>query len=859
MFKNFDKVTIKMMNGDIKHIKKPINVYLRGMKMKWCMKASSLIVVFVFFTLVTVAQQGFFIGKIADHQSEEPLPFVSIGYVKEKKGVITDSLGNFQIAKSIYGFNDTLRIQSVGYNKLLLPLSKISQDDLGIIHLFVEAPKLEAVVKSKYNRSLWFWRKIMSKKEKNNPAELSNYSYELYNKLEVDLNRVDKEKLSKNALVKPLEFVFDFIDTSENHQAFLPVYLTETVSDYYYQTSPLKTWEVIKKTRTNGIENESIIKELGGTYQNINIYKNIIPVFNKSFISPFHYNADAYYTFKLADTAYLNGKRLVHLLFRPKGINELTFEGDCWIHDTSFAVQKITLRPSTFSDINFLESLTMIQEYKLINDTTWFLYKDRFVADFSPGKKTIGLKGRKTTTYKNIVINDSVVSSRLASIVRSPKIDLLPKSQSNLESDWEAIRHEPLGKTEKAVYAVLDTLNKNKTFLFYKQTAEFLVKGIKEVGNYTLGPWFNVLSANNWEGTRLRLDAETNLGFSQFWNIYGYAAYGFRDEKWKGKLGLTYRIKKSPLVYLQAEHFSDLEFDQEYFDQISNDNLFGTLLRRNNIPYKFQQLTQSQFKIFHENNKGFQFSWSIANKQYQPLLNLPLIVGVQPNDRLMHSFEASLETRFAFQERYYESNFTRYGFGSLYPIVNVKYTQSFKNVLNAGNDYKKLNISINDELPITPFGTVVYSLYGGKTWGTSAYPFLDIMPGNEMNYYNKYAFNMMRRYEFISDAFVGLNIEHKIGKGILKYIPLIKKTKWRQFWSAKAVVGELSDENKQLNFVGNHPFNSFQSQPYYEVGTGIENIARFFRVDFVWRLKNEKLITATPSSFGIFGSFRFTL
>ena len=34
---------------------------------------------------------------------------------------------------------------------------------------------------------------------------------------------------------------------------------------------PRKTLEVIKKTRTNGIENESIIKELGGTYQNINV------------------------------------------------------------------------------------------------------------------------------------------------------------------------------------------------------------------------------------------------------------------------------------------------------------------------------------------------------------------------------------------------------------------------------------------------------------------------------------------------------------------------------------------------------------------------------------------------------------
>jgi hypothetical protein len=799
------------------------------------------------------AQQDFIKGRVADHQSEEPLPFVSVSYVKAKKGVITDSAGNFVLPISFYANDDTLHIQSVGYTSLFIPMNKLTSKDLGTLHLFVQAAKQEAVVKSKYNRSLWFWRKIMSKKEKNNPANFDNYAYELYNKMEVDLNHVQKDKLAKSALVKPLEFVFDYIDTAENHQAFLPVYITETISDYFNQNSPKKTWEVIKKTRTNGLENESIIKELGGTYQNINVYKNVIPVFNKEFISPFHFNADAYYTFKLADTAYFNGKRLVHLTFKPKGINELTFEGDCWVHDTSFAIQKITLRPSTFADINFLEALTMIQEFKLVKDSIWFLSKDKFVADFSPKKGGLGIKGRKTTTYRNILINNVEVAEKLASIVKSPQVDLLEKSSSNDEAEWQSLRHEPLGKTEKAVYAVLDTLNKNKTFLLYKDAAEFLVKGIKEVGNFTLGPWFNVLSANKWEGTRLRLDAATNTGFSKHWNIYGYGAYGFKDQKMKGKIGVTYRFTKSPLIYLQLEHKSDLEFGQEYFDQISNDNLFGTLLRRPNIPYKFQELTQNQFTVFHENNKGFQFTWALTDKKYNPLLNLPSIPP-DGNLSMQHAVEASFDVRFAYQERYLESNFSRFGFGSLYPVIDIKYAQSYKTVLQSGAEYQKLNITINDELPITPFGNIVYAIYAGRTWGATAYSFLDIMPGNEMLYYNKYAFNMMRRYEFISDEY-----EHKIGKGILKYIPLVKKTKWRQFWSAKAVVGGLSQENKELNFIGNHPFNSLESRPYCEIGTGIENIARFFRVDFVWRLKNEALKTATPSSFGIFGSFRVSL
>lgn len=800
-------------------------------------------------------------GKLADHQSEEPIPFASISYAMAKRGVVTDSAGNFSIPYSPFGIQDTLLLQSVGYTSLKIPLNKLNQESLGVIHLFVQAAKQEAVVKSKYNRALWFWRKIMSKKDLNNPALKRNYSYELYNKLEVDLINVRKDKLAKNSLIKPLDFVFDYIDTTESHQSFLPVYITETISDYYYQSNPTKTLEEIKFTRTNGIENETLIKELGGTYQNINVYKNVIPVFNREFISPFNTNADTYYKFKLADTAYLNGKRLVHLLIQPKRMNELTFEGDCWVNDTSFAIQKITLRPSTFADINFLKSLSLIQEFKLVYDSVWFLAKDRFVADFTPGgDDKLGIKGRKTTTYKSVKINDSAIDVVLNRTVKNPEIRLSTNSTNANEAIWQTLRHEPLAKTEQAVYTLLDTLNKNKTFLFYKQSAEFLVKGIKEVGNFTLGPWFNLISADRWEGLRLRADIATNKAFSKHWNFYGYGAYGFRDQKAKGELGVLYQLNQSPLSYVKVEYHSDLEFGQEYFDQINNDNLFGTLLRRPNIPFKFLQLTQKKIEFFQENNKGFQFTWGLADKQYDPLLNLPRIYNTNiGGGNWMHAVEANISLRFAYQERYLESNFTRFGFGSLYPVVEIKYSKAFEGLLGAPNNYQKINFSVNDYLPITPFGNLYYSVFAGKTWGKTSYPFLDIMPGNEMSYYNKYAFNLMQRYEFISDEFIGLNLEHKIGKGMLKFLPLLKKTKWRQFWSAKAVVGGLSEANYQMNFIGNNPFNSLKSKPYAEVGTGIENIAKFFRIDFVWRLTNPQLQTATASPFGIFGSFRVSL
>lgn len=84
-------------------------------------------------------------------------------------------------------------------------------------------------------------------------------------------------------------------------------------------------------------------------------------------------------------------------------------------------------------------------------------------------------------------------------------------------------------------------------------------------------------------------------------------------------------------------------------------------------------------------------------------------------------------------------------------------------------------------------GNISVLAYAGKTFGTVPYILLDIAPGNELYYYNKYSFNMMNRWEYIHDQYAGLNIEHNIGNGIFRLFP---KLRFRQFWTAKNLVGQ---------------------------------------------------------------------
>lgn len=797
-------------------------------------------------------------GIIVDKQSDEPIPFASVVFKKSGKGMLTDTAGHFSFVVDKWFASDSLRISSVGYNIVSIPLSAINDTSFFTIKLTVQSFANEAVVKVKYNRALWFWKRIMKYKNVHDRTHWDNFSYEIYNKLELDLENLNTSKLSQNKLLKPLSFVFNYIDSTSEDKPFLPAYLIETLSDYYYQKSPHKAKEIIKATKTNGIDNESVIKQLGGMYQNIDVYSNFIPVFDKQFISPFNDNGSSYYNFKLLDTQYLNKKRLVHFRFIPKHKGENVFEGDCWVHDTTFAIQKITLRPAVDANINFISGLSLIQEFKLVKDSIWFLYKDKFVADISPiGNKKISLKGRKTTTYKNVLINDSTIQKIVDENKKSEEISLLPNVMEKPDSFWLQHRHEELSKSEKTVYVVLDTLEKNPTYIHYRNTISFLFSGTKDIGNFRIGPWYYWLSGNNWEGTRMRFDFSTNKDFDKHWYFNNYLAYGFGDHKFKGKTEVRYEFNRLPWSYISLSYKNDLDNGQMYTDQLGTDNIFATIFRRPNIPYKFQNVQEKKLEIFKETNKGFGFGLIASSKQFNALLNLPgkeLFPTSMGN--AFNNFETSFRFRYAYLERTIAENFDRTSLGSDYPIIEIKYTHGFPGILNSSYKFDKIDFSVFDYLKVPPYGTIYFNFFAGKILGTLPYNFLQIAPGNELYYYNKYAFNLMNRFEFLSDKYIGFNIEHNFGAGLFRFIPLTRKMRLRQFWSAKGITGDLTTANQQLNFVGNYPFKSLNGKMYYELGTGVDNIFKFFRVDLVWRVAAQPINNQPVNKFGIFGSFR---
>lgn len=818
----------------------------------------TLLILLVLPSFHSYAQHKVITGTIRDKHSEEPLPFISVYFVNTTIGKLTDSAGNFHLRVSNWP-SDTLEVTSVGYQTYQYVVNK----SLDSIHLDILLERGtysgDVQVRAKVNPGLYLWRRIVQHKDRNDRYRFDNFSYELYNKLEVDMKNINFNKLARFKPLKPIsDLIRSNVDSSEG-LPYLPSYLTEALSDYYYQKKPLKRREVIRAVNTNGVKNESMKQFLGGMDQNVNIYNNFIPVFNKQFVSPVSDNGDAYYQYRVVDTQVVREQRYFHLVFVPKRRGENTFEGDAWVHAGTFAVQKMNLRLGKDANVNFVDNLSLIQEYQLLDDsTTWFLAKDKFVVDVTPiGGKNLGLIGRKTTTYRNVVVNDSSVVNELDKNKLFEEVHLLPGAADKGREFWAGSRHEPLTQNEASIIKMMDTLMKAPAFKRFTNTLYFLTVGYINSGNFEFGPWFNVMTANAWEGYRLRFDIGTNPRFNKKLWLHSYLAYGFTDKRFKWKMEGFYLFNKHPRTSLRASLSDDLDFGQQYFGEVTADNIFALAIRKNNIPIKFIRIQEKLLSFYHQTQSGFSVNLVTTHKNYIPLQNIPSrdSFPVARGGRPLSSFEATVKFRFAHLERFLESNFNRFSLGSPYPIPELVLTKGLSDIGKSAYDYFKISGSISDFIKLPPFGSIEFNVYGGRSFGTLPYVLLDIAPGNELYYYNKYSFNLMNRYEFIHDKYAGINFEHNVGNGLFRFIP---KLKFRQFWNIKLLWGSLSQANKDLNFVSGHPFQSLDNKTYMEIGTGVDNILKVLRLDLVWRALPTPLPKQVSRRFGVFGSFRLS-
>ena len=809
-----------------------------------------LLLVNLTFVVSVNAQKTIVSGKVFDKDTKEPLPFVNLVFKDSKVGTSTDLDGNFRI--ETYYATDTLTASAVGYGKLKLAVEMDKTQTLDFA--MTSGIEIETVTikydKKDENPAHPIMRNVVRNKRINNREKLEAYEYETYNKIEFDVNNINEDFKNKRVM-RPFQFVFDNIDSSEA-KPFLPLFMTESLSSFYYRKNPKSSKEIIKATKVSGVKNESVSQFLGDMYQNVNVYDNYIQAFGKSFISPVTDYWQISYKYFLVDSAIIDNKyKCYKIHFKPRRESELTFIGDMWIHDTTYAVKQIEATISGDANINFINEFSVYQEYNQVEKEVWMLTNDKLVVDFYVSNKAIGFYGRKTTSYKDFNINKPQGDA-----FYKGADNIIVHDSANKQSDefWNEARHMELSENEKNIYSMVDTIKQIPAFRTYVDIISLVITGYKVWGKFEVGPYFNTYSWNVIEGHRFRLGGRTSNDFSTRLMLEGYLAYGTKDEKFKYNAAFLYFLSKNPRQFIGANYSKDVQQLGQGDNAWRQDNLITSLFRRN---------PANQLNGFEETNlyyerewiKGFSTRLTLSERRIWALGDLDFGQdsegGRNPN---IQTSEVSLHTRFAYKEKFVSGEFNRVSLGSKYPVIQVRYNAGLKGVLDSEYEYHKVRLNIRDKTVINPIGYTEWLVEGGKIWGTLPFPLLELHNGNETYTYDVTAFNLMNFYEFVSDEYVSFAVTHHFDGLFLNKIPLMRKLKWREVASSKGVMGNLSSANKaEASFP--EGLNSL-TKPYFEAGLGIENIFRLIRIDGLWRLSY--LDNPDITRFGIRGTLQFS-
>lgn len=791
-----------------------------------------------------IAQTTRVSGKVFDSETKEPLPFVNIIFKGTRIGTTSDFDGNFLLSTSEKV--DSLVFSYIGYVPKTRAIKKGIAQELKI-ELSVNSVALkEVVIKPGENPANILFRKVVKHKDENDVKKLEAYQYETYNKIEIDINNIS-QKMKKRRLLKPFDFVFENIDSSHaDEKPSLPMFITETLSDFYFKKNPKFKKEIIKASKVAGIKNESVSQVLGNMYQQVNIYDNAILVIDKNFTSPLSDNGLLFYRYYLIDSLFLDNHWCYHLQFKPRRKQELAFIGNMWIADTTFAVKRLEMSIPDDANINYIVALNVVQEYNLVGKN-WMLSKDKLVIDFALlDKKMMGVYGRKTTSYKDIIINEPKDEKFYS---KTDNLIVMEGASDKDSKFWEGARHDTLSKNEESIYHLVDTIRTLPAFKRYSDLVKTLYGGYYVYKLVELGPLFSTYSTNTIEGSRVRIGGRTSNAFSKWFELNGYVAYGFKDEKYKVGGGFRWMLQKKPTRQMLAFNYkNDYEILGQNANAFRQDNLFVSLFRRNPL----SNLTQvEQYKGFYDKEwfNGFNTKLILTHRVMTPLGSTQYRF-VQENDTVtipnIKSSEIGINIRFAYGERFLDGEFDRVSLGTKSPVFQIQFTEGLKGVLNSDFDYKKIIVNIEDRLRINPIGYTNYVLQYGKIFGKIPYPLLELHPGNETFAYDFYSFNLMNYFEFVSDEYASAFVSHHFDGFFFNRIPLLRKLKLREVATGRAVIGKVSDTNRQallfpdklytFNQAG-YTSNLFShNKPYIEVAAGIENILKFFRVDAVWRL-----------------------
>ena len=823
------------------------------------------------------AQQSLQItGVITDEETGDSISFASIVYKGHNISTVANVFGQYTIPRQ-EGWNIT--VSAVGYKSRIIPVNSKTRRKLNITLKPARQELAEVTVKSRRNRysrkdnpAVELMRRVVAAKKKTDLSNNDYYRYNKYEKLTLALNDLTPQQLESPFFTKKPWLLNQVEVNPYTNKLVLPVSVDETVSQKFYRKSPKDEKNIIQGQTSTGINDyfqtgdiiNTVVKDV---FTNVDLYQDDIRILQRPFTSPMSEKGIGFYRYYIEDTLAIGQDSCIHLAFVPNNMQDMGFRGDLYIlKDSTLHLRRCQLSIPKQSNVNFVESLQVLQEYEKLPDGQWVLTTDDMITELqlfdfiSAG--AIVTRITRYSDYDFSEVPNKIFHGQKKEVTEAD-------AQMRDKAFWNQYRQVELTRSENSMDKFMENIQNMKGFKYIIYGLKTIVENSMETGdpNYVdICPINTLLTRNYVDGWRTRLSAKTTANLNKHFFLSGYYAHGWGSHRNYYDAEMTYSLNAKkylphefPRRAMTIQSSQDICSPNDRFMESDKDNIFvamkwaetNKMMSYNRQKVSFEYETDWGLKAIisgkTEENEAFgAMNYQTLDKPFVP------INSKTGNGEYLRTTEASFYVRYAPGETYINNKLRRRVINLDAPVFSLSHTIGFNGVLGGDYNFHLTEAHIFKRFWLNSWGKFDVDLKGGIEWDQVPYPLL-IMPASNASFIiQKNTFSLINTMEFVNDRYVSLMLAWDMNGKILNRIPLAKKLYWREYLGVRMLWGDLSDKNNPEKNPGNPRLMYFPegtnimnpNRPYMEMVVGVHNIFKFFRVEYVKRLTYKDLPSA---------------
>lgn len=825
------------------------------------------------------AQQQFYIsGAVTDEETGDSISFASIMYKGHNLTTVANAFGQYSIERH-EGWNIT--VSAVGYKTRIIPINSRTRKRLNIALKPDKQQLAEVTVKSKRSRysrkdnpAVELMRRVVAAKKKTDLSNNDFYRYNKYEKLTLALNDLTPEQL-ESSLFKKKPWLLNQVEVSPyTNKLVLPISVDETVSQKFYRKSPHDEKNIIQGQTSTGINDyfqtgdvlNVVVKDV---FTNVDLYQDDIRILQRPFTSPMSEKGIGFYRYYIEDTLAIGQDSCIHLAFVPNNMQDMGFRGDLYIlKDSTLHLRRCQLSIPKQSNVNFVKSLQVLQEYEKLSDGQWVLTTDDMITELELFEFiNAGAIVTRVTRY-----SDYDFSEIPKKIFHGQKKEVFEAdAQMRDKKFWDQYRQVELTRSENSMDKFMENIENMKGFKYVIYGLKTIVENSMETGNpnyVDLCPINTLLTRNYVDGWRTRLSAKTTANLNKHLFLSGYYAHGWGSHRNYYDAEMTYSLNAKkylphefPRRTITIQASQDICSPSDRFMESDKDNIFvaikwaetNKMMSYSRQKVSFEYETDGGLKAIISGKTEENEAFGAMNYQ---TLDKPFVAisDKTGNGEYLRTTEASVYLRYAPGETYINRKNHRRVINLDAPVFSLSHTMGFNGVLGGDYNFHLTEAHIFKRFWLNSWGKFDVDLKGGIEWNQVPYPLLIMPAANSSFIIQKNTFSLINTMEFINDRYASLMLSWDLNGKILNRIPLAKKLYWREYLGLRMLWGDLSDKNNPYlpENAGNPRLMYFpegsnimdSNRPYMEMVVGIHNIFKFFRVEYVKRLTYKDLPSA---------------